>query len=288
MTTVDAPNVHNVAVDGTFDDCQDLVKAMFADEAFRDRHHLAAVNSINVARVLAQIVYYAHAWRCLGSVPFACSVPTGNFGNILAGWIGGQAGVGVTRLVVASNRNDILTRLVATGTMAVEGVVPTLSPSMDIQVSSNLERLLHELWGHDGAATAEGMATFRRTGSLTLTPDVHARLRETFAAARVDDDDTLRALASAWRDHGVLVDPHTAVGLAAAETALGHRPDLPVVVAATAAPAKFPDPVERATGVRPPLPPHLADLLTLPERITPLPAELAAVQAFVAGVAAPA
>ncbi len=293
MTTVPSANVHNVAVEGTFDDCQDLVKAMFADEAFRDRLRLSAVNSINWARVMAQVVYYVTAALALGapsrSVSFA--VPTGNFGNVLAGWIAARTGLPVEQLVVGSNRNDILTRYLATGSMDAATVHPTISPSMDIQVSSNFERLLFELNEHDGAATAAQIRQFRATGHLATSAEQTAEVHRLFTGARLDDDATRAVIADTYRTSGVLLDPHSAVGLGAARATrpapwAGGEPRPPMVVLATAHPAKFPDAVEQATGVRPALPPHLADLFEREERCVTLPNDLAAVTAYVAGRAA--
>ena len=288
MTTVNAGNVHAVAVDGTFDDCQDLVKAMFQDARFREAHRLSAVNSINWARVLAQVVYYFTAIEQLQmtqSTPVTFSVPTGNFGNVLSGWIARRSGANVGHLIVGSNANDILTRFFETQAMSTTGVVPTLSPSMDIQVSSNFERLLFEMNHRDGTATAAQMTRFRATGLLSVTPSQFGDwIRPVFRGHRSDDATTLDVIASTFRRSGMLVDPHTAVGLAA--TAACAAPDEPVVTLATAHPAKFADAVERATGVRPPLPDHLADLFTRTETITELPAELGAVQRFVASVSA--
>jgi threonine synthase len=272
MTTVVEPNVHNVAVEGTFDDCQDLVKALFADAGLRERVGLSAMNSINWARVAAQIVYYVAAAAACG--PCEVAVPTGNFGNILAGWIARRSGAPIERLIVGSNRNDILTRWVDTGALVTDQVVPTLSPSMDIQVSSNHERLLFELLGRNGAATAELMARFRALGSVEGPRD------PVFAAASLDDDATLEVMADLHRRTGYLADPHTAVGIGAAEACRG-RGDLPMLCLATAHPAKFPDTVERATGILPALPDHLADLLDRPERLDLLPADVEAVTAYV-------
>jgi threonine synthase len=272
MTTIDAPNVHNVAVEGTFDDCQDVVKALFADAGLRDRVGLSAMNSINWARVAAQIVYYVAAAAACG--PCEVAVPTGNFGNILAGWIARRSGAPIEGLVIGSNRNDILTRWAQTGSLVAEEVVSTLSPSMDIQVSSNHERLLFELLGRDGAATAELMGRFRALGSVEGPRD------PVFAAASLDDDATLAVIAGLYRRTGYLADPHTAVGIGAAE-ARRRRPDLPMVCLATAHPAKFPDAVERATGTRPALPDGLAGLFERPERYDVLPANVAAVRRYV-------
>jgi threonine synthase len=282
MTTVLSPNVHNIAVEGTFDDCQDLVKALFADEPFRDRHHLSAVNSINWARVMAQIVYYVSAAARLGRVhdPLAFSVPTGNFGNIFAGYAALRMGVPIRHLLVASNRNDVLTRFFTTGTMEIRDVEPTISPSMDIQVSSNLERLLFEMYGRRGSDVAELLTRFRGEGRVEVDAERLDALREVFAAERVDEDETRQVIAEVYERCGVLVDPHTAVGLGAA-TRLRRDPTVPLVALATADPGKFPDAVEEATGVRPPLPSRLVDLFERPERFEVLPNDLDAVRALI-------
>jgi threonine synthase len=287
MTTVDDDNVHAVAIDGTFDDCQDLVKAMFNDVQFRDRIRLSAVNSINWARVMAQIVYYVTASRTLRG-PITFCVPTGNFGNVLSGWIARRMGAPIADFIVASNTNDIITRFVEHGDMSVREVVPTLSPSMDIQVSSNFERLLFEINGRDGGMTGEQLQRFRATGRLDLETDQRAEwIDGSFRAAAADDNATLYEIARVHRETGLLIDPHTATATAAART-LGSvldRGDRPIVTLATAHPAKFPDAVERATGVRPDLPAHLAGLLERPERTVTLPADLADVERFVESVA---
>lgn len=284
MTTVDSPNVHNIAIEGTFDDCQDLVKAMFADSSFRTEVNLGAVNSINWARVMAQIVYYVVASARLGSLssPVSFTVPTGNFGNVFAGWAARSMGLPIDRFCVASNSNDILTRLFTTGTMAIDEVVPTLSPSMDIQISSNLERLLFETHGRDGQRIADAMAAFRDTGSLTLDDDHRMLLAESWQGVRVDDEGADGVVATIEQVHqasGMLIDPHTAVGLSAARRV--HTGDSPMVCLATAHPAKFPDAVERATGVRPELPARVAHLFDHDERFEVLPNDLAVVQAHV-------
>jgi threonine synthase len=284
MTTVDSPNVHAMAVDGTFDDCQDLVKAMFNDAPFRERMNLSAVNSINWARVMAQVVYYVWASGSLGGQPLSFSVPTGNFGNVLAGWIAREMGVPTERLIVGSNTNDILTRFFETRSMVADGVVPTLSPSMDIQVSSNFERLLWEMNGRDGGMTADQLQRFRHLGRLDVEDDQFEQwLAPVFRAARCDDAQTIAVIADVYARSGMLVEPHTAVGIEAARRC--SVPGIPTVTLATAHPAKFPDAVEQATGIRPALPLHLADLLDRPERTSLLPNDLAAVERFVESVA---
>ncbi|MHB1139865.1 MAG: threonine synthase [Microthrixaceae bacterium] len=282
MTTVPAANVHSVAVEGTFDDCQDLVKAAFADVVFRDEVRLSAVNSINWARVMAQIVYYvtAHLEVAPDGGPVTFCVPTGNFGNILAGWAAKRMGLPVDRLVVASNRNDILTRFFTTGTMEIRGVVPTTSPSMDIQVSSNLERLLFESLGRDGVAVAELMGRFRSDGTVSVPTDVLDALRTEFDAGRVDDESAAAVIRGVHQRAGMLIDPHTAIAIGIAEQLEGD-PSVPVVALATAHPAKFPDAVEAAVGVRPPLPAHLADLFERTERIEHAPNDLVAIESLV-------
>lgn len=280
MTTVDSPNVHCVAIDGTFDDCQDLVKAMFNDAPFRDANSLSAVNSINWARVMAQTVYYFTALQSLGTKA-SFSVPTGNFGNVLAGWIAKQMGAPIDKLVVGSNSNDILTRFFDSLAMSMQDVVPTLSPSMDIQVSSNFERLLFEMNNRDGLATAQQLQQFRSGGELMVDSVQYSNwIKPTFRAHRSNDDETLAVMRRMYKEHKMLVDPHTAVGIAAAEefAVLGT----PMITLATAHPAKFPDAVEKGTGVRPGLPDHMADLFDLEERIVNLPNDLQAVEAFVA------
>ena len=282
MTTVTSANVHNVAVDGTFDDCQDLVKAMFTDVVFRDRVGLSAVNSINWARVMAQVVYYVVAAERLGGrrSPVAFSVPTGNFGNVFAGHVARCSGLAIPQLVVGSNTNDVLTQFFVEGTMTIDEVVPTSSPSMDIQVSSNLERLLFELLDRDGAAVAEQLDRFRASGSFRLDPVLHAALADGWAGARFDDGTVRDCIATEADRSGVLLDPHSAVGVLAAR-ACRRDQSVPMVALATAHPAKFPDAVADATGIRPPLPERLADLHERPERLTRLPNDLAVVQEFV-------
>ena len=279
MTTVLAPNVHNIAVQGTFDDCQDLAKACFNDLAFRDRHALTAVNSINFARVMAQIVYYFWAALKLGAPdrPIAFTVPSGNFGNAYAGYAAKQMGLPISHFVIAANSNDILARFFEQGAMTMTGVVATYSPSMDIQVSSNFERLLFDMYGRDGKALADAMTAFRSTGTLKVGANALGGVRELFDAGRVDEPGTLAAIADCLKRFGETIDPHTAVGYAVAQH---HRrdPKTPMVVLATAHPAKFPDAVQKAIGVRPALPARLADLLDRTERVDGLPNDAGALK----------
>jgi threonine synthase len=281
MTTVTAPNVLNVAVEGNFDDCQDLVKAMFADAPFRAEMGLSAVNSINFARIAGQIPYYVAAALALGAPDeeVAVAVPTGNFGNVLAAWAAKRMGVPIGRFIVASNRNDILVRFLQGNDMSVRGVEESLSPSMDIQVSSNFERLLFEFLGRDAAATARTMLDFRVTGRMAVPEAAWRAIARDFKGFTLSDEATLAEIARTYREAGYLADPHTAIGLAAARAAgpVGMK----VIVAATAHPAKFPDAIERAVGFRPPLPPHLADLYERDEYCLSAPNDLGAVEALV-------
>ncbi|MDJ0893631.1 MAG: threonine synthase [Alphaproteobacteria bacterium] len=282
MTTVTADNVHNLAIEGTFDDCQDLVKALFNDRALRAELPLAAVNSINWARIMAQIVYYV--WAALRPALSGCApvfaVPTGNFGNVFAGDCARRMGLPVKHLVVGSNRNDILTRFFETGVMEIHGVHPTLSPSMDIQVSSNFERQLFELYDRDGLAVDGLLRAFRETGELRVDPARWQAVRETFSGYRLDDEGTKRMIKTIHDETGMLVDPHTAVGIHAGR-AHGPTADAPLVALATAHPAKFPDAVEAATGVRPALPERLADLFEREESYDMLPNDVAAVRGHI-------
>ncbi len=287
MTTVMDKNVHNIAIEGTFDDCQDMVKAMFNDTGFRDEMDLSAVNSINWARIMAQIAYYFVAAAALGAPDrrVAFAVPSGNFGNVFAGYGAAKMGLPLAKLIVGSNRNDILTRFFDTGVMSTAEVHPTYSPSMDIQVSSNFERLLFEIFDRDGTAVAEAMTAFRETGKLDPGAAPWRKARELFEAARLDDSQTLAEIARLYRETGELIDPHSAIGIAAARLrrdAGGLRDDaVPIVALATAHPAKFPDAVEKASGVRPSLPARLGDLFSREERVTVLPKDLAQVQDLV-------
>ena len=282
MTTVDAPNVHTVAVEGTFDDCQDLVKAMFNDVDFRRRNQLSAVNSINWARVMAQTVYYVTASETFAQ-PATFSVPTGNFGNVLAGWIAREMGAPIRDFIISSNSNDILTRFVNDNDMTARAVVPTVSPSMDIQVSSNFERLLFEMNGRDGGMTAEQLTRFRAVGRLDIETDQREQyLAGSFRAACFDDATTVTEIRRVFDASGYVLDPHSATATAAARMLSSRRDhDGPVITLATAHPAKFPDAVAEAVGRRPDLPEHLADLFEREERTHTAPNDLAAVQQLV-------
>ncbi len=289
MTTADGDNIHVVALEGTFDDCQAVVKALFNHPAFRDEFGLSGVNSINWARVLVQTVYYFTSAVALGAPHRAVSyaVPTGNFGDVLAGWIAKRMGLPIERLVIATNENDILVRALDTGTYETRGVSQTQSPSMDIQVSSNFERLLFEVGGRDAAQLRGQMASLRQSSGFTITAPVLAAIRAEFDAARTDEERTRAEIARCWQDASELVDPHTAVGLHAARVALARNPGTPMVALGTAHPAKFPEAIERAVGVKPPLPKHMAELFALPERFTVLPNDQAAVERFIRERVAP-
>ncbi len=272
MTTIDADNVHNIAVEGTFDDCQDLVKAAFADPELRAVLRLVAVNSINWARIAAQAVYYAWAALKLGAPERAVSfaVPTGNFGNVFAGYAAHRMGLPIAQLIVGSNRNDILTRFFDTGTMQVRPVEPSLSPSMDIQISSNFERLVFDLLERDGAAVAAAMAGFRKTGRLPLPTRAFARAKGLFTAARFGDAETLATIAAVYQQSGIVLDPHSAIGVAAGR-ARRRSAAAPLVALATAHPAKFPEAVARAIGAAPSAPPGFSELMRKVERYDVLP-----------------
>jgi threonine synthase len=280
MTTPAEGNVHAIAVDGTFDDCQARLKEMFADRPFAEGVGLAGVNSINWARVLAQVVYYVTSAVALGAPHRAVSftVPTGNFGDIYAGLIAKRMGLPVERLVVATNQNDILHRTLSTGESRKAGVRPSISPSMDIEVSSNFERALYDAYGGDAAAVRADMAALRDEGGFRLGQGALSALRDWFASGRASEEETAAAIARTLRETGELVCPHTAVGLHVAGGFLGS---VPMVTLATAHPAKFPDAVEAATGLRPPLPPRMADLYDRPERLTRAPNDLHALKALI-------
>ncbi len=283
MTTVDDGNVDTIALDGTFDDCQAIVKALFNHHAFRDEVGLSGVNSINWARIVAQITYYFVAGAALGaphrSLSFA--VPTGNFGDVLAGRTAKAMGLPIDRLIIATNENDILDRCLRTGVYEVQGVRPTQSPSMDIQVSSNFERQLFESYEGDSAAVRGLMSSLAQSGRFTLAPDALRRLRSHYDADRVDEAGTQAEMTRTYRESGHILDPHTAIGVAAARRALDRDPATPVVALGTAHPAKFPGAVMQATGRHPPLPPHMEDLMHRRERINRVPNDRSAVERFI-------
>jgi len=282
MTTVDAANVHTLAIEGTFDDCQDLVKAMFNDTAFRDEMRLSAVNSINWARIMAQIVYYFHAGLALGApdVPVRFSVPSGNFGNIFAAYAAREMGLPVDQLIIGTNVNDILTRFFDSGDLTTATVQATISPSMDIQISSNFERLLFDLYDRDGAALTEAMTKFRAEGRLSVGDNRWKQVRALFDARRIDDDRTRAEIERVYKETGELIDPHSAIGIAAARD--GRRDaSLPTITLGAAHPAKFPAAVEAACGVFAPLPPRMEDLYDRAEHYTVVPNDIGQVQAYV-------
>ena len=286
MTSIMADGAFAVAVKGDFDACQDAVKALFRDLEFRDRVGLSAINSINWARLMPQIVYYATSALAHGAPerPVAFSVPTGNFGNIFAGYAARQMGLPISRLICASNRNDILTRFFESGTMERRSVEPSLSPSMDIQVSSNFERLLFELLGRDGAAVREQMQVFASTGRFSVDDTAFDAARGLFSAFRLDDAGILDEIRTTLDETGMVIDPHSAVGLAAARAARRDGlvdAETPLIALACAHPAKFPDAVRDAVGQMPPLPPHLADLMERDERMLTASDDTAAIATLV-------
>jgi threonine synthase len=286
MTTADDANIHAIAVQGTFDDCQALVKGMFNHHAFADRVRLAGVNSINWARIVAQAVYYFTAAVALGAPhrKVGFTVPTGNFGDIFAGHVARSMGLPVDRLVIATNVNDILVRTLTTGAYETREVIATSSPSMDIQVSSNFERLLFEAYGRDAAALRALMKSFAQSKRFEIADGPLAAIRGGFAAGRADEDEVAATMRTALRETGHFVDPHTAVGIAVAEKE-PRDPALPMVVLSTAHAAKFPDAVEAACGARPPLPDWLAGLNERREHITVLPPQPKEIEAFVIAAA---
>jgi threonine synthase len=285
MTTVLDDNIHNLAVDGTFDDCQNLVKALFNDSAFRERHSLSAVNSINWARIAAQVVYYFRAALALGApdreVNF--SVPTGNFGNVLAGYVAKQMGLPIHRLIIGSNQNDILTRFFETGVMEMRGVTPTLSPSMDIQISSNFERYLFELLDHDSDHLESLMSSFGSTGRFSIDRSLLAKAQQHFSAYCLDDAQTAKDIKQTYRATGEIIDPHSIIGVSAAR----REPDssIPTVVLGTAHPAKFPEAIKLATGLDVALPAHMGDLMGREEKMLHIDNEVGAVKSLVDSLA---
>jgi len=280
MTTADFPNVHNIALEGSFDDAQTIVKELFADTAFANSVHLTAVNSINFVRIAAQCVYYFTATSQLG-MPATYVVPTGNFGDVFAGEAAMRMGLPINKLVVATNANDIMARALNEGVYAAGDAQQTLSPSMDIQVASNFERALFEASGRDADWTRDTMAAFARDRRIVLPANIHAALAERYAAFRTSDEETLATIRRVHAETGRLIDPHTAVAVAAAGQVRGIA-EGPVVVLSTAHPAKFPDAIQQATGQIPALPPRLRDLYQKPEKMTVLAPELGLVRAHIA------
>jgi threonine synthase len=282
MTTAGADNVSAVAIAGTFDDCQAIVKGLFNHHAFRDRVRLSGVNSINWARIVAQAVYYFTAAVALGAPErkVAFTVPTGNFGDVYAGYVAQRLGLPIDRLVVATNVNDILARTLATGAYEVRDVVPTSSPSMDIQVASNFERLLFDAYDRDGSAIRGVMASLQQSRRFALSARALSSIRVLFSADRADEDEVAATIRTVKRETGNFIDPHTAVGIAVAEKET-RDPAVPMVVLSTAHAAKFLEAVEAACGERPALPQWLSDLANRPERVTVLPADQSAVERFV-------
>src|SRR5262245_1588877 len=285
MTTVADDNVHAIAVEGTFDDCQALVKGLFNHHAFRDRVRLCGVNSINWARVAAQVVYYFTAAATLGAPhrKVAFTVPTGNFGDIFAGYVAARMGLPIDRLVIATNVNDILARTLATGGYEPRAVVATSSPSMDIQVASNFERLLFEAYGHDSRAVRNLMDQLTQSRRFALSARALADIRAVFSAGRADENETAATIRTMRLETGHFIDPHTAVGVAVAEKETRDR-SVPMVVLGTAHAAKFPEAVAAACGQRPPLPEWLADLDRRPERVATLPADQVAVERHILSI----
>ena len=285
MTSSTAANVHALAIEGNFDDCQNLVKAMFNDLKFRDRLQVSGVNSINWARIMAQVVYFFTAALALGAPhrKVSFTVPTGNFGDVFAGYVAQKMGLPIERLVVATNDNDILDRTIKTGTYEMRGVMQTTSPSMDIQISSNFERLLFEAYGRDAAAVRRLMESLKQSGSFTIEAKPLAEIRALFGAGRSDMTETAETIRNILAGDSYLADPHTAVAIKVARDQ--GQSTTPMVVLATAHPAKFPSAVEDACGVSPALPAHLADLMERKERFTVLPNSLEMVQRHVESLA---
>ncbi|MCB1533146.1 MAG: threonine synthase [Rhodoblastus sp.] len=283
MTTVADSNIHAIALEGTFDDAQAILKGLFRDARFRDDVGLTGVNSINWARVVAQIVYYFTSAVALGAPhrPVSFTVPTGNFGDILAGYVAKKMGLPVERLVIATNENDILARTLATGRYEVRGVKATQSPSMDIQVSSNFERLLFDAYGRDGGAIRSLMARLDQARAFDIEAGPLAAIRADFDAASVSEQETAVEIARVYKASEYILDPHSAVGVAAGFRALAKHAHTPMIVAGTAHPAKFPDAIRAATGVHPALPPHLADILERKERFDVVANDIGAVEKFI-------
>jgi threonine synthase len=282
MTYVEDKNIHNIAIEGNFDDCQNLVKAMFNDSDFRDEMNLSAVNSINWARIAAQIVYYFRAGLSLGAPdrPINVAVPTGNFGNVFAAYAAKQMGLPIEQFIIGSNQNDILTRFFSDGTMSQQSVEASLSPSMDIQISSNFERYLFEVSGRDAALIARLMDEFKQNGSFSVDAALLDKATQQFSAYRLDDEQTRAEIARVYRDTGEIIDPHSVIGIAAAR-ACSADPSIPVVCMGTADPAKFADAVEPAIGRKVPYPSRLEKVLNAEEHFDVLDNDLDEVEDFI-------
>ena len=281
MTTTGSDRVFNIALEGNFDDCQDLVKAMFAHQAFRSQQNLAGVNSINWARIMAQTVYYVTSAIALGAPdrPVSFTVPTGNFGDIFAGYVVKQMGLPIDQLVIATNSNDILDRTLRTGRYEITGVEPTTSPSMDIQVSSNFERLLFDVSNRDGSEVVRMMSGLKQSGAFDIPARPLEKMREVFVSGRADEAAVMQTIKQTLKSSGKLIDPHTAVACHVAQQMPGKTP---MITLSTAHPAKFPDAVKAASGIHPDLPPHMSDLFERSEVFDVLPNDLAAVEGFIA------
>lgn len=282
MTTVLSPNVYNIALKAPFDDCQTIVKSLFNDLEFRDQYNLSAVNSINWARILAQVVYYVYAALSLGAPerPVSFAVPTGNFGNVFAAYVAKRMGLPIKMLAVGTNKNDILTRFFESGKMSTDSVSPSIAPSMDIQISSNFERLLFDVYNNDASLVTETMATFKQTGIFSVSPEVLTELRQSFVGGRLGDDSITQVIRDTYGHTGILIDPHTAI--ACAPNLLQQLPQDTVTVSlACAHPAKFPTAVKTAVGISPGLPDFLSDLFDRQERFTVIENDKMAVKAFV-------
>lgn len=282
MTTVDAPNVHNIAIEGTFDDCQSIVKELFADIHFRKDMNLSAVNSINWARICSQIIYYVHGALSLGGgkqkVSFA--VPTGNFGNVFAAYCAQKMGLPIQDLIIGTNENDILTRFFESGRMEKGDVVPTLSPSMDIQISSNFERYLFDLFGKDSIALSKTMSEFKENGQFSVSDNIMQKAKKDFKAHRSNDAQTLKTVEKIYNTTGYILDPHTAIGVHAALQEKDNS-DAPIIALACAHPSKFPDAVKQAIGQEAEVPERLKKVMNLPEFVTPMPADIEKVKSYV-------
>lgn len=282
MTTVDAPNVHNIALEGTFDDCQAAVKELFADATFRRDMNLSAVNSINWARICAQIVYYVYGSLALGSQdkPVNFAVPTGNFGNVFAAYCARKMGIPIDKLIIGTNDNDILTRFFETGKMQKGKVVPTISPSMDIQISSNFERYLFELTGKNTKTLTDLMQQFKTKGAFSVSEDMREQAQKDFTAYRCNTEETLQTIKKIYAGTGYILDPHTAVGVHAAMQEKENY-NSPIIALACAHPAKFPDAVKKAIGKTADVPERLERVMSMPEFMTPMPPDIAMLKTFI-------